>query len=225
VRFDIVMLVLTLVLPLGAVAADEPKQPEHGGHGDFSDARRWAERFDAPDRVRWQKTDHVLRMLALEEGQRVADIGAGTGYFTVLLAGEVGPTGKVYAVDIEPTMLEYIRQRPELAELHNVETVLAPPDDPTLPDAGVDLILIVNTWHHIEKRGAYLEHLDHALAPDGRLVIIDWAKRDLPMGPPLAEKLSRDQVVDEMRDAGFALRSESVALPYQYFLIFVRAKR
>jgi SAM-dependent methyltransferase len=98
--------------------------------------------------------------------------------------------------------------------------VLAEPDDPKLPDGELDLILTVNTWHHINKRIKYLKHLTGALKPGGRLVLIDWREGDLPQGPPKGHKISRDAVIRELDKAGWALTSESVALPYQYVLIF-----
>jgi SAM-dependent methyltransferase len=101
-----------------------------------------------------------------------------------------------------------------------VTTIVAKPDDPGLPAGEIDVVLVVNTWHHIDDRLNYLKRLRPALNPDGRVAIIDWHEGDLPMGPPAGHKLSRDAVVAEFAEAGWRLESESVALPYQYFLIF-----
>jgi SAM-dependent methyltransferase len=155
----------------------------------------------------------------------VADLGAGTGYFTRMLSALVGETGKVYAVDIEPGMLAHIRAREDLPGYDNIVTVLAEPNDPKLPDGALDLILTVNTWHHLSARKAYLERLDRALRPHGRLAIVDWRAGELPMGPPPGEKVDRDTIVAELEGAGWTLISESVALPYQNALVFQKPER
>jgi ubiquinone/menaquinone biosynthesis C-methylase UbiE len=154
----------------------------------------------------------------VETGQTAADIGAGTGYFTKVLSVEVGPSGKVYAVDVEPRMLDYIRGRDDL--LPNVVTIAAAPDDPKLPAGQIDLVTVVNTWHHIGDRVAYLAKLRRALSREGRVAIIDWRMGELPFGPPPAARLAREQVIAEFDRAGWRLVTESVALPYQYFLVF-----
>ena len=188
-------------------------------HHPFSDVAYWAERWDTAERDEWQRPLSVLRLLGLDRGETVADIGAGTGYFTRPLSFVVGDEGRVYAVDIEPAMLEHIRGRDDIQQ-KNVETLLAEPDDPKLPEHSLDLILIVNTWHHIKKRSGYLAKLDRALLPDGRLALIDFRKDEIPVGPPAAEKLSREQVIAEFEKAGWRLASESTLLPYQYFFTF-----
>jgi SAM-dependent methyltransferase len=185
----------------------------------FSDAEYWAARWEGPERDAWQFPIEVLGLIGVDEGEVVADLGAGTGYFTRLLATVVGEKGRVFAVDIEPAMLAYIRGREDLFQ-ERVETVQARPDDPGLPDAAIDLVLIVNTWHHVKKRPAYLQKLDRALKPDGRVVVIDFHKTELPVGPPLRQKLSREEVVAEFEEAGWRLVTDSAALPFQYLLTF-----
>jgi ubiquinone/menaquinone biosynthesis C-methylase UbiE len=217
-----------LILLLGCLVAIQPitAQSDHG-HGDdatvshsFESAEDWARHFDAPDRREWQKPEAVLRMLAIEDGQTLADLGCGTGYFTVLLSALVGPAGKVYAVDIEQAMLDHVMSREDLPALDNVVPVLAEPADPLLPENEIDLILTVNTWHHINGRIKYLKKLQRALKPHGRLVIVDWREGDLPMGPPAGHKLDRDKVIKELAKAGWELTTEGTALAYQYVLIF-----
>jgi len=163
----------------------------------------------------------VLSVLGVAGGQRIADLGAGTGYFTRHLAWRVGELGKVYAIDTNPTMLRYIEEQNERFQLSNVETILAEPNDPKLPDGELDLILVVNTWHHIKDRGPYLKRLAAGLGLGGRVAIVDFQKRELPVGPPPGEKLSRQAVIDEFEKGGWQLVAESVALPYQYLLTFV----
>ena len=158
-------------------------------------------------------------MLKLRRGSVVADLGAGTGYFTRRLSRIVGPEGKVYAVDIEPAMLEYIRNRSDIS-IDNVTTILAKPSHSKLPVGEVDVILCVNTWHHIDKRIRYLKRLRSVMKPGGRFVLIDFHEGQLPVGPPAGHKLEREAAIAEFEKAGWRRVSESVQLRYQYFIIF-----
>lgn len=188
-------------------------------HG-FDDVEHWVRVFDDADRDAWQRPDHVIEFLGIGPGQTVADLGAGTGYFTVLLARAVGSEGRVWAVDIEPALIEHLRGRAAEADLPQVRPVLAESDDPGLPRGGVDVVLIVNTWHHIDDRLRYLGTLGEALKPGGRVAVVDFREGELPVGPPPGHKLSRDEVVGEFREAGWLRVSESEELPYQYLLVF-----
>jgi len=213
--------VLLVLLPLMTVLAQEHDHGDHDAtvHHSFDDVERWVEIFEDPERNEWQRPSKVVRVAGIFEGDTVADIGAGTGYFTQVLSRAVGKPGKVFAVDIEPKLVEHIRQREDLGPAEIV-TVLADPDDPKLPGGELDIIVIVNTWHHIDGRMKYVKKLRQALGTEGRVVIIDWREGELPMGPPPDSKLSRDAVVAEFDEAGWSLETESVLLPYQYFLIF-----
>jgi ubiquinone/menaquinone biosynthesis C-methylase UbiE len=155
-------------------------------------------------------------------GNVVADIGAGTGYFAARYARAVGPAGTVFASDIEPNMVVFLRERAQRQELANLVPILASADDPRLPDRLSDLIFICNIWHHISDRVNYARRLKSDLAPDGRVVIVDFLPGDLPVGPPPNEKLSADQVASEFEQAGYRLAGSLDLLPYQYVLIFKR---
>lgn len=187
----------------------------------FEDTQRWIDMFERPERADTQKPEEVVAALELEPGQTVADIGAGSGYFTFHLARAVGPHGRVLAVDIEEGMLDAIRGR-RAGEKGGgvVSTILADPDNPNLPDGQVDLVLIVNTYHHIQDRVAYLRGLKADMAAGGRVAIVDYRKEELPVGPPLAHKLERQAVIGEFEQAGYTLSREESFLPYQYYLIF-----
>ncbi len=189
-------------------------------HQRHSDPQAYVAFLEDPARDAYQKPDQVLRALALREGEVVADIGAGSGYFTVRFARAVGERGRVYAVDISPEMIRYLNHRIRDEGLHNVVTVLSDPDDPLLPDASIDRFVIVDTWHHIEDKTRYLSLLKRMLKPGGQIVHIDFQKRDLPIGPPLAMKIAREDLVRQMEGAGFRLAAEHMFLPYQYFLVF-----
>ncbi|WP_239576307.1 class I SAM-dependent methyltransferase [Archangium primigenium] len=185
----------------------------------FENAEEWAKRFEEPGRDAWQKPDEVVRALGLAADAKVADIGSGTGYFAVRLARAV-PQGRVYGVDVEPDMTRYLGERARKEGLGNLEAVQATPDDPKLP-APVDLALIVDTYHHVGERVAWLQKLGGSLTPGGRVAIVDF-RPDSPKGPPAKHKLSSAQVTEELRAAGYVPTQSFDFLPDQYFLVFQR---
>ncbi len=210
------------VLLLAALAcAADPADHDATAKHSFDDVEHWASVFDDPGRDAWQKPSVVIEKLGLRPGMRVADLGAGTGYFSRGLSEAVAPGGTVFAVDTEPKLVAYLRDRAERDKTDNVVPVLASPDDPRLPDKGVDVVLIVDTYHHLDDRLTYLRRLGHVLAPGGRVAVIDWEKRETPVGPELAHRLARETVVSEMEAAGYRFLGEPGTLPYQYFLVFV----
>lgn len=222
-----ITITLACVAAAGALRAQEP-QRGHGqaGHHDaqlshmehrFEDAERYAKSFDDPARDQWQMPDRVIDALALRPGQSVADIGAGTGYFTVRLAKSAAAP-KVYAVDIEPSMLEYVRQRATKEGLSNVVAVQAASEGPNLPEP-VDLVLIVDTYHHIPNRVEYFTELRGSIKPLGRLAIVDFRK-GAPGGPPDEFRFTPDQISGELEDAGFVLHEQHDFLPRQIFLVY-----
>ena len=186
----------------------------------FTDAETWAERFESTDRDEWQMPDRVIAALALETGSDVADIGSGTGYFARRFAAAVGPSGTVYAADVEPAMAEYVRRRADEDGQRNLVPVLASYDDPRLPDGAVDLIFICNTWHHIQDRVEYARRLAGDLAEGGRVAIVDFLPGELPVGPGPDHKLSAEEVAGEFQLAGFRQVAAHDFLPYQYLLVF-----
>ncbi|MCY1082667.1 class I SAM-dependent methyltransferase [Archangium lansingense] len=205
---------------------EEPSHTKHS-HGEhhgaiphrFENAEEWAKRFEEPERDAWQKPDEVVKALALPPDAKVADIGAGTGYFAVRLARAV-PQGRVYGVDIEPDMARYLGERAKRESLSHLEAVLGEPGDAKLPEP-VDVVLIVNTYHHIGDRVAYMKRLGEKLRPGGRVVIIDF-REESPKGPPRQHKLSPEQVRGELEAAGYGLAHTHDFLPDQYILVFQR---
>ncbi len=223
---------LALVPPLALAAcaherATCPEPPQHAqhGHGDatpayhhrFDDAARWAREFESPERDAWQRPDFVVSALALSRDARVADLGAGTGYFSVRLA-RAAPEGRVWAVDVEPSMVQWMRERARREGIANLFATLATPDDPMLPEA-VDLVLVVDTWHHIEGRRAYFERLRGWLRPAGRVVIVDF-RRDSPSGPPMHARVPPEEVRADLEAAGYAFERAVDGLERQYMLVF-----
>jgi SAM-dependent methyltransferase len=198
-------------------AHDEPvAQADHFGRH-FEDAAEWAKTFDDPARDEWQLPSRVIDALQLKSAQLVADIGAGTGYFTVRLAkSPAAPT--VFAVDIEPSMVEYVKERAAREGLKNVVAVQAGADRTNLP-APVDVALVVDTYHHIPNRVAYFTALKALLKPGARLAVIDFRK-DSPEGPPVEFRFTPDQITAELAKAGFSLQTSHDFLPRQHFLIY-----
>jgi SAM-dependent methyltransferase len=176
--------------------------------------------LEDPGRAEWQEPEEVIAKLDLKLGDEVADLGAGSGYFTLRIAREVGPSGRVYAVDTEPEMLKVIEKHADEEGLENIQTVLADPDDPKLGSESVDLIFICDVLHHISNRDRYYPLLARALRTGGRLVNIDFHKRKLPVGPPEEMKIEKKACIKEIEAGGFHLLQEFDFLKYQYFLVF-----
>lgn len=194
-------------------------QHHHHKNHDFSDIDRWVERFEDPARADWQRPDEVVESLGLRPGQNVADIGAGTGYFTRRLARRVSPGGFALAVDVEPGFFPYVNKRAREDGQFNILTVQADYENPRLEENSLDLIFICDTLHHIENRASYYQHLKKALRPGGRVVVVDFFKdKKIPVGPGPAMRLSAASVKAELESAGFAVSVDRVTLPYQYIL-------
>jgi SAM-dependent methyltransferase len=196
----------------------------HGRHGNPADLALMLKRQLDPARAAWQKPDRVVAALGLRRGQVVAEIGSGPGYFTLRLARAVGPSGRVYAVDPEPAMLQALRERLERSGLHNVTPILGMGDDPLLPRSSCHLALIVNAYHHFADGRALLRRLTRALRPRGRVVNVDWTLRETPVGPPLERRVAPDTFIRAARGAGLRLIRARDLLPHQYFLVLERAR-
>ena len=203
---------LMFLLPF-AVCAQTPDTHQH----DFRDVAKWAQVFDAQERDEWQKPDEVIRALAIAPDAIVADIGAGTGYFTMRLSPAV-PKGRVYAVDVETEMVKHLALRAAARGLANVIAVRGSPEDPRLPGK-VDLVLLVDVYHHIEDREFYFSKVRGMLKPGGRLAVIDY-KAGAPQGPPADALVSPETVKKELDVAGFLVAQEHDFLPRQFFLVF-----
>jgi predicted methyltransferase len=206
----VVALALAIALPAGAQA---PQTHQHS----FGDAEKWAKVFDDPERDAWQKPHEVIKALALKPDAVIADIGAGTGYFSVRFAN-MTPQGRVYGVDTEPDMVKHLAERGRREGLKNLTAVAAQPGDPRLPEKA-DLIILVDVYHHIEGRERYFRNLQKTLKPGGRVAVIDF-RMDSPVGPPRSARIAPDTVKAEMKRAGYVQAQEHAFLPNQYFLVF-----
>ncbi|HUQ08027.1 MAG TPA: class I SAM-dependent methyltransferase [Kofleriaceae bacterium] len=233
------LVVIAALVACGGGTPPPPAEPEHAQHGQhgqhgqkgqhagpsdhfhhsFDDAETWAAVFDDPARDEWQKPDELVAALKLAPDARVADVGAGTGYFAVRLARAV-PQGKVYAIDIEPDMIRYMGERAQREGLANLAAVLGTADDARIPEP-VDVVLVVDTYHHIADRTAYFRRLAGSLRPGGRVVIVDFTA-DSPIGPPVEHRLSVGRVVAELGDAGYVETARHDFLPNQYVVELTR---
>jgi SAM-dependent methyltransferase len=208
-----------LAAPPRPSPSPSPSADADSQYGNPPDLDQYIAELASPERDTWQKPDQVVAALGLTKGQTACDIGSGPGYFTLRLARAVGPSGFVYAVDVEARMLQALRERLDKAHARNVAPVLAVADDPLLPRGACDLILVVNTYHHFPDREAYLVRLRHSLKPKGRIVDIDYQRKPTPTGPPIDHRVARETFLAEAKSAGLSLLSEPSFLPYQYFLI------
>lgn len=184
----------------------------------YDDPEKYAERWNDPARDEWQQPQAIIDAMAIEEGMTVADLGAGTGYFIPLLAEAVGDEGTVLAVDIEPSMLDYIENMARESGLKNVETLLASGDDSGLSERSVDRILTVNTWHHIANRGEYAAHLRERLRDNGSVWVVDYDEA-APVGPPQDHRLAPETVIDELEAGGFEVELRELELERQFMVV------
>lgn len=181
----------------------------------------WLERSE---REREEAPENAINAMGVQPGMIVADVGAGTGYFTIRLAKRVGPNGKVYANDVQPEMLDKIRSRSQELHLENIETVLGSEADPKLPAGKLDIVLLVDVYHELSQPQRMLEAIRIALKPDGRLILLEYRKEDptIPIRPD--HKMSIPEVRTELEAEGFKMEKVLDTLPRQHLFIFGKAR-
>jgi len=210
---------ITLGLFLLVASAEAPAQLGS------RETKEWIQNLDRPERIAGLEIDKVLPILNLKPGDNVADIGAGTGAFSLPLAKTVAPSGKVYAVDIDPGLLDYIVQKAKKENLENIQTVKGEFSDPKLPARDVDLGFFHDVLHHIENRQAYLKALGTYIKPTGRIALIEM-NRDDPKTPHRNNPemlLSKDEVKSWMAAAGFYPAVEyDIFGNRKWFIIYTR---
>jgi len=199
------------------VSSGQAQQGHPHFHRSFDNAEKWSKTFDDPARDGWQKPDEVIRALALKPDATVADIGSGTGYFAVRLARAL-PQGRVYGADVSADMVKFLNERAAKEKLPNLSSYQAGESDPRLP-APVDLVLVVDTFHHLGDRSAYFERLKAKLKPAGRVAIIDF-RPEAPSGPPREHRIAAERIGAELERAGYRLAERHDFLPNQSFLVF-----
>lgn len=203
------------------------KGHDHHGHHHHGDANEHMHqtsfeelvaRFEGKERDTYQKPAEVVKSLGNVNGKTIIDIGAGTGYFSFPLA-KAG--AKVIAADVDDRFLKFIKEKQEKLGISNQQILpkKVPYDSPDLKNGEVDMAIIVNTYHHIENRTAYFSKVKMGLKPGGELVVIDFFKKETPFGPPVNMKLSEEQVIAELKTAGFKeFDTNQKLLPYQYII-------
>ena len=216
----IIVLAALVSCPAGLAAQDAVKRDSHQMHRLHNDPKAYIGALEDPKRDAYQKPHEVLTALNLKPGEVIADIGAGSGYFTFHIAHHVGANGKVFAVDVSPDMIRHINRRIRDSKAANVVSVLAESDDPLLGERAIDRFFICNVWHHVENPTKYLSMMKKMLKPGGEIVMIDFHKKELPFGPPLEMKIAREDLLKQMEANSFRLTKEHTFLPYQYFLVF-----
>jgi ubiquinone/menaquinone biosynthesis C-methylase UbiE len=214
-----VLAALLAAAPAGGTSGAAPDGPARDRFQNPKNLDAYIAEQESPGRAAWQKPEEILDALSIAPGQTVCDIGAGPGYFALRVAKRVGPTGRVFAVDVEPKILDVLRTRIEKAGARNVTPVLALADDPLLPPRSCDLVLIIDAYHHFSDRHGYLRRVVPLMRPGARLANVDWHKRPTAIGPEQGHRVSREQFLGDATRAGLRLVAEPKFLPNHYFLI------
>jgi len=212
------MTMLSAVLAGVCVVVSAAPQLPRPAHGRLFPPEKLGE-LEGPDRDEWQQPERIMDALAIADGSRVGDIGAGGGWFTVRLARRVGPNGRVFAEDIQRQMIESIQRRVAREGLRNVDPILGTPLDPRLP-TGLDAVLMVDTYPQLDDPVGLMAHVRRALKPGGRLGIVDFKKDILGPGPDLDERLEPEVIIRDAERAGLRLHAHETFLRYQYLLVF-----
>lgn len=201
-------------------APEESSETDSTEYFDLSNFQQLVEKYEAPDRSEWQEPDFIIQKLQPTKGLTIADIGAGTGYFTFRLAEE---GASVIAIDIDERFLDYIETRKtellESIDPSQIATRLSKENDPLLHEQEVDVALLVNTYHFLTDRVEYLKKVKSGIQKGGKLVIVDYQTGQMPVGPPEKHKVALEIAKEEIKKAGFEiLEVDTKSLNYQYII-------
>ena len=221
-RFSRSALVMFLLLIAADAHPAQPAQQRMPPRTQDLPLRERIEAFERAERDSWQKPDEVVAALALKNGDVVADIGAGSGYFARRFARGVAPDGRVYAVDVAADVLAYLDADARKQGLRNLATIVSREDDPMLPRKAVDLAFFADTTHHIADRADFYRKMLRGMKEHARLAIIDYPPGGEHAPHPPEQLVPRSQAIGEAEEAGFKLVKEFHFLPRQYFLLFER---
>jgi ubiquinone/menaquinone biosynthesis C-methylase UbiE len=220
VRLSFTIAALVAVAALIASAQQPGVHPISGRR--FADVMSYqgAEWLDRAERIEEEAPDEAVALLDIRRGYVVADIGAGSGYMSVRMARRVGPTGKIYAVDIQPEMIDLLNQRLAKDKVTNITPILGSSADPKLPAASIDVEVLVDVYHEFQEPQKMLRHLGDALKPDGRLILLEYRKEDPRIPIRIEHKMTVTEAKLEVEAEGFRLWSTNEKLPRQHVLIF-----
>jgi ubiquinone/menaquinone biosynthesis C-methylase UbiE len=177
--------------------------------------------LDRPEREAEEAPSRAIRALRIPSGQTVADIGAGSGYYSLLLSQAVGPQGRVYATDIQPEMLAILKGKLDARSIGNIQLVLGTESETKLPDASVELAIMVDVYHELQQPQAFLRSVKRALKPGGRLVLIEFRKEDPAVPIREEHKMSIREARQELEAEGYRFDRVLDDLPWQHILVFV----
>jgi SAM-dependent methyltransferase len=218
--------VLVVFLGVGCASAREGEQSVRPGvnerYYEQTDVKKWAGRFERPDREIFARRAEIVKRVGLKPGQRVADIGAGTGFMSILFADAVGTSGQVYAVDLMPYFVEHIRERARSAGKGNVEAVLCREDDVNLPPGSIDVAFLSDVYHHFEYPRSSMRSIHRALVPDGEVVLVDFRRIEGKSSDWVLGHVRAGQAVfeREIEEVGFEKIDEQAFLKLCYFVRF-----
>jgi ubiquinone/menaquinone biosynthesis C-methylase UbiE len=185
----------------------------------FADMEKYIEFLERKDRAIWQRPDTVISSMNLKGTETIADVGAGSGYFSFRFASKL-PKGKVIAIDIEPEMIRHIHHKVMSSDIKNIEVVLASEDDPKVSEK-VDIVFICDVLHHLKNRAEWLNKLSSEISKGAKLILIEFKEGNLPEGPPEKIKISSKEMLAVVSQAGFTLiRKNTTLLPYQNYFEF-----
>ncbi|MBC8179054.1 MAG: methyltransferase domain-containing protein [Deltaproteobacteria bacterium] len=214
--------VFLLVVIVGFVfitaTACAPRMIEVDGHRVFNPEYLWY--LESEDRDRWQKPGQVIESLELSEGDVIADIGAGGGYFTERFSKRVGKGGHVYAVDVQDIMITLLKNRVNREKLDNVTVIKGRFETPMLPSKSVDTAFFSSVYKEISERIEYMKEVRKSLKREGRVAILEFYKNGIFPGPEYGDRMYQSQVIEELEKAGFLLIQSFDFLPQEYFLVF-----
>lgn len=183
---------------------------------------RDAEILESPERLQFLNPDHILDKVGLSREMIFADLGCGTGYFTIPASHRVK---KVYALDVQHGMLDILHDKIEKQKIRNIQVILSEESHIPLPENSVDALFMGNVFHELEDRDSILNEVKRILSNEGKLVIVDWLKIEMDFGPPIEERLTAEKVISICEDNGFEVLEQSDAGPYNYLLIFGKAEK
>lgn len=186
-----------------------------------------AHKLEDPERLKWMPPDAALLVLSLKQGMTVADVGAGTGYFSVPLARAIGPSGKLFAVDLQPEMLEFLKDKLRQRDMPaNLQLLRGTAEETGVPESSCDLVFLANVWHELENHHQVVREAARIAKREGRLAILDWRPdRDRPPGPPIEHRLRMEQVIATLEAEGCAVERSAPVGKYSYVVVAKLAKR